>query len=508
MSTFILPASGGLSKKDNVWTLAVALGILYSTYSVLARFYSVYFGPLSHIPGPKLRAFTRIPDVIAIIRGTKDRELVKLHGKYGVAVRIRPREVSYAATPEVWKELNGFKSVTLKDPSHYFDQNVNHTRSVFDALDRTEHSRQRKVLSHSFADKTLREIEPLLQGWARKFGERLVKSASAPVDMATLYHCLTFDVMADICFAEDLGMLASGKLNEWVHLIFANVATGAVINCIKNLHPILEYIVTYIYQHGPVKAKRIVHWNFTKDRMDRRTELDNPSRQDLWSAIIKSSGRPGGLTLDEQHSNASVFMIAGTETTSSALAGTTYLLLKNPKYLKILTQEIRENFNSLHDLRLDALARLKNLNAILQESLRIYPPAPGQLPRITPKEGCNLLDTFVPGNTVVAIHQLAGYQLPQNFKDPMAFRPERWLGDPEFKDDRLGAAEPFGTGPRNCIGKNLAWHEMRLVLSSVLLQFDLELCPESDGWFDTQKIYLLWGKPPLMCKLTRVNPSA
>jgi len=58
------------------------------------------------------------------------------------------------------------------------------------------------------------------------------------------------------------------------------------------------------------------------------------------------------------------------------------------------------------------------------------------------------------------------------------------------------------------IGKNLAWHEMRLVLSSVLLQFDLELCPESDGWFDTQKIYLLWGKPPLMCKLTRVNPSA
>lgn len=60
-------------------------------------------------------------------------------------------------------------------------------RSVFDSLDNKEHSRQRKVLSHSFADKTLREIEPLLQGWARKLGDRLVKSASAPVDMATLY---------------------------------------------------------------------------------------------------------------------------------------------------------------------------------------------------------------------------------------------------------------------------------------------------------------------------------
>lgn len=125
-------------------------------------------------------------------------------------------------------------------------------------------------------------------------------------------------------------MLASGKLNEWVHLIFANVATGAVINCIKNLHPILEYIVTYIYQHGPVKAKRIVHWNFTKDRMDRRTELDNPSRQDLWSAIIKSSGRPGGLTLDEQHSNASVFMIAGTETVRTILSS--LLFCPGPDY--------------------------------------------------------------------------------------------------------------------------------------------------------------------------------
>lgn len=112
MSAFILPASGGLSNKDNVWTLTVALGVLYSTYSLLARIYSVYFGPLSKIPGPKLRAFTRIPDVIATVRGTKDRELVKLHGKYGVAVRIRPREVSYAASPEVWKEISGFKSVT------------------------------------------------------------------------------------------------------------------------------------------------------------------------------------------------------------------------------------------------------------------------------------------------------------------------------------------------------------------------------------------------------------
>lgn len=133
MSAFILPASGGLSNKDNVWTLAVALGVLYSTYSLLARIYSVYFGPLSKIPGPKLRAFTRIPDVIATVRGTKDRELVKLHGKYGVAVRIRPREVSYAASPEVWKEISGFKSVTYAHTHTHTHSPFSHTHTYLSA---------------------------------------------------------------------------------------------------------------------------------------------------------------------------------------------------------------------------------------------------------------------------------------------------------------------------------------------------------------------------------------
>ena len=51
------------------------------------------------------------------------------------------------------------------------------------------------------------------------------------------------------------------------------------------------------------------------------------------------------------------------------------------------------------------------------------------------------------------------------------------------------------------IGKNLAWHEMRLILAATILQFDLELCEQSENWAD-QKIFMLWDKPVLMCKLT------
>lgn len=52
--------------------------------------------------------------------------------------------------------------------------------------------------------------------------------------------------------------------------------------------------------------------------------------------------------------------------------------------------------------------------------------------------------------------------------------------------------------------QNLAWHEMRLLLSTVLLHFDMELCQESEEWAD-QKVYTLWEKPALMCELNAVK---
>lgn len=83
--------------------------------------------------------------------------------------------------------------------------------------------------------------------------------------------------------------------------------------------------------------------------------------------------------------------------------------------------------------------------------------APSQLPRRTPPEGMQIGHQFVPGDIIVDIHQLATYMSPRHFKNPRKFRPERWLGDSEYKNDHLDAVEPFSYGPQNCLGKvNLA----------------------------------------------------
>jgi cytochrome P450 len=106
----------------------------------------------------------------------------------------------------------------------------------------------------------------------------------------------------------------------------------------------------------------------------------------------------------------------------------------------------------------------------------------------------------VPKGTQLGVHPLSANQWAANFTDPLEFRPERWLGDPKYQHDRREALQPFSIGPRNCLGKNLAWHEMRLMLATVLLHFDLELCDESTAWAD-QKVYVLCEKGPLMCRL-------
>ncbi|KAF2802879.1 uncharacterized protein BDZ99DRAFT_526982 [Mytilinidion resinicola] len=64
--------------------------------------------------------------------------------------------------------------------------------------------------------------------------------------------------------------------------------------------------------------------------------------------------------------------------------------------------------------------------------------------------------------------------------------------------------QPFSYGPRNCLGKNLAYHKMRIILSKILVNFDIGLLPESEGWTN-QEVYTLWQKHPLLCKLKPIR---
>lgn len=106
-----------------------------------------------------------------------------------------------------------------------------------------------------------------------------------------------------------------------------------------------------------------------------------------------------------------------------------------------LVDEIRGAFSDFDDITLEGLARLEYLQAVLQEGLRMYPPVPIGLPRVTPEGGSTIDGYWVPPNVSLAVNQFATYRMAENFAKPYEFHPERWLGDPAFKDDRLDALE-------------------------------------------------------------------
>lgn len=95
---------------------------------------------------------------------------------------------------------------------------------------------------------------------------------------------------------------------------------------------------------------------------------------------------------------------------------------------------------------------------------------------------------------------------PDYFHKPTDFLPERWLPDettnsssPFFHDNRQ-AVQPFTVGPRSCLGQNIAWAEMRLIMAKLLWTFDLSVGPETVKWEDL-RTFLLVEKKPIEVKI-------
>ncbi|KAH0273615.1 benzoate 4-monooxygenase cytochrome P450, partial [Aureobasidium melanogenum] len=488
------------------WHLLFTCLALYTAYVA----WDVFFGPLSHVPGPKLWTASHMPKAIMLWTGSEAITMQKLHETYGSVVRVAPRELSFnnaAAWKAIYGHNTGGKTRTFEKDPRFYTTNPQSTRHIGTADD-PNHTRQRRILANSFSDKALRDQEPLLKQWAGLMVTKLkeVEAAGKAVDMVAYYNFTTFDIMSDLTFGEPLHMLEKSEYAPWVKNVFGSVKVIGKFIAIRQL-PFMPWLLPKLVPTS-ARRKQREHEKHSSDRVDRRLARD-PDRPDLWTEVLRRSDNgtgdaTAGMSLAEMHANAAVFMMAGTETTATLLSGLTYYLLINPDKLAKLVAEIRGSFMSEHDITVDALASLPYLNASIEEGLRIYPPVSGGLPRKVPAEGATIAETWVPGNVSVAVNQRATYQSSTNFCDPTSFVPERFLGNQEYTNDNFAALQPFSLGPRNCIGKNLAYHEMRLLLTMVLFNFDISLEEESKDWAN-QKVFVFWDKRPLMVKLKVVR---
>jgi cytochrome P450 len=223
---------------------------------------------------------------------------------------------------------------------------------------------------------------------------------------------------------------------------------GAILFAIRYF-PILERALLMCVPPS-INEKRKEHGKFASERVNKRLARET-SKPDIWNLVLKRD-EASGLSLKEMHSNAGIFMLAGTETTATLLSGLTYYLLKNPDKLKKLCEEIRGSFSSDADLTLEKLAQLNYMHACIEEGLRMYPPVPNGGARLIPPGGAEVCGEQIPAGTSVYTTQFCVYRNPKNFRDPYEFIPERWISE-DYASDIKSALQPFSVGPRNCLGK-------------------------------------------------------
>ncbi|KAI1776940.1 cytochrome P450 [Hypoxylon cercidicola] len=493
-------AIAALPKRDS----AVAALIIFLCYCSGKVIYNVFFHPLSRYPGPILAKITKIPMVLAKYRGDAH-WFRRLHEHYGDTVRVAPNEISYT-DPQAWKDIYGFRKGKVgnfpKDMTFYGPDAAG-GGGLFRANDES-HARQRRVFSNAFSEKALLQQEPILRRYVdllvNALYDALKHDPDPKIDIERWYNFTTFDIMADLTFGEPLHLLEDQRLEGFVKNVTSFLKLQSLTQILR-YYPAFKMILSPLFIPKSVQEKQAKHNQESINKVERRLNR-NTERADIWSLVLNREGDQG-LSVKEMHANGITFMAAGTETTATALTGLTYHLLTAPEKLKKLTTEIRSAFQKEEELTLSSLARLDYLAACFEEGLRMYPPVPNGPPRKVSKNGGIVCGHWLPEDTTCYVSSFAAYRSERYFKEPNSFIPERWLGAEEFASDARAVLQPFSTGPRNCLGKNLAYHEMRLILARVLWNFDLELCDESRNWTD-QRVFVVWEKPPLV---VRVRPA-
>ncbi|RDA92893.1 hypothetical protein CP533_3867 [Ophiocordyceps camponoti-saundersi (nom. inval.)] len=492
---------------------------LLLAYCLARAIYLIWFHPLSRFPGPAYMCLTSFPFLYrSHVRGTWVRDVVKLHRRYGPAVRIGPGSISLDGAigwPEVYGHRTGGGKVEFqKTPTPLLIDG----HEILILATRNVHRRQRRQLAQAFSDSALAGYEPIVRGYVDRLLERLAERArkGEAVDIVSWFNAATFDIIGHLAFSESFSCLENNGYHPWVSSIFDSIRGNSLRRFFQH-YPLLGWLVETLGLSSSLSKGAHVH-SAAKDKARARIKLGpDPidGHRDMTTYMMKKTAattmttttykETQGMLQGEMLSNAPTLVIAGSETTGTALSGLCFYLARNEDVYRALADEVRAAFGRGDDIDMRVAASLEYLGACINEVLRVYPPAAETMPRISP--GVFINGVYVPKGTTVHVYQWATFHNPNNFLEPDSFIPERWLSkshpryQERFATDNRAVFKPFSFGPRDCIGRNLAMFEMRLIACRLLCRFDFELEPGQDSWQEDQKTFDMWRKTPLRLRL-------
>lgn len=330
--------------------------------------------------------------------------------------------------------------------------------------------RQRRLMQPTFTPKAVmvffeamvEAIEGLMVRWEEDFGQ------GQPFDVNVQMMRLAMNIIGRTMFDIDIGRQEFREVDEAFTFVLEFVGQRSV--SIIDIPMFLPTATNLRFK----KAYRILN-DFVdtviEDRLQREEWPD-----DLLSILLQARDEETGEKMSRQqlHDEILTIFFAGHETTAQTLTWAWYLLDGHPRVTDKLHDEVDRVLVGGRRPQMDDLYELNYTRMIVEETLRLYPPA-GMFVRENYEDDV-VAGYYVPAGSMIMLSPLLTQRHPDYWDEPEAFRPERFTE--EAKADRPRYTYfPFGAGQRVCIGNNFALLEATLALAMLARRYNLRLVP-------------------------------
>lgn len=320
--------------------------------------------------------------------------------------------------------------------------------------------RQRRLIQPAFHKQKMNELIENMQQTIVSELQNLPEDK--PVELFPLMNQLAFNVVAKSLFHIST---IDEKMNRLKFII--SKVQDFVIKEIRVPHKSFWYKIS-----GQVKKHQLMALQtdaIINEIIEKRIQ-SGEKQNDLLDMLLETKYEDTGesMLMQQLIDEIKILFIAGHETTANALTFTLHLLGNHPNIQQRVFDETNKVQSQTENV-VEQLQKMEYTNAVINESMRLYPPA-----WITDRENIeddDLLEYNIKKGTLVGISFYEIHRNPKYWKNPETFDPERFLG--EQKKESMTYFHPFGAGPRMCIGMGFALYEMSLGISHIVKNYQI-----------------------------------
>ncbi|CAF3487357.1 unnamed protein product [Rotaria socialis] len=443
------------------------------------------------------------------------------------------------------KSFSNFHSRRTFPLENRFTKTVN----IFSAFG-VRWKRQRTVINPTFSPAKIKKMMALL---SRSIDAFMLKMAEEhkmkrPFDIYAYFKRFTMDTIWSCCFGIETDMQSNihnpylfhaqkvfSEENSVKILVLLSLFITELNHIWYGLHLVENYIRQWIRHRFSFTQKYVDEepskWIVRQayELIDKREKFGQNNRTDLMQLMLESASKDDviedsksfcnktdeaineqpivrKLTIPEIASNVLIFMIAGYETTSTALAYAAYVLATHPEEQRQLQEHIDNYFDSeTENVRpsYDTVSKMDYLDMFIRETLRMYPIAPIAINRQSTEDFQIKNFGIIPAGTSITVDIYSLHFDPDLWGpvDPHKFYPER------FATKRHPMAWiPFGIGPRNCVGMRFALTELKMLLICLLKKYSVIDCgDQTHEPFENLKEYIVIAPDQVIVRLQPRN---